>query len=477
MRLFNTLSRKTETLKPLNPPTVKIYTCGPTVYSDAHIGNWSAYIYWDVLVRALTLDGFQVDRIINLTDVGHLVSDADEGEDKLAKKASQEKVTAWEIANRYIASFVDGYRDLNLVKPRQFARATDFINEQLSIVRKLKNLGLTYQIDDGIYLDTSKIVDYGKLAHIDIDGLKAGARVEFNQAKRNPTDFALWKFSNNCKRDMEWATPSDLLDQDGDKDRMGFPGWHLECSAIIYALLGEQIDIHTGGIDHIPIHHTNEIAQMEPITQKPVSQIWLHNNHMKADNNKISKSLGNGYLLSDLAFHGFTPMDFKLLVLQSHYQTESNFSFNNLESAANRLNRWRKMASLRHQLYQTGSSPDKLSFLATKKHLLELANDNLNTPQVLFSIDEAFSKSEEISLEQIDRESLVKLLEFIDQLLGLDLVISTPDITDEQKKLIKQRDFAREAKNYKESDKIRDELLNQGIALEDKSGQTTWYQL
>lgn len=474
MKLYNTMSHQVETLAPINPPTVKIYSCGPTVYNEPHIGNWSAYIYWDVLVRALSLDGYKIDRVINLTDVGHLVSDADDGEDKLARQATRERTTAWEIAEKYIQSFMSGFHQLNLTEPSRFARATDFIPEQLDIVRQLKNLGLTYQIDDGIYFNTAKLADYGKLAQLDLTGLQAGARVEFNDQKLNPTDFALWKFST-AKRDMEWETPSDLLNTPSDAPVMGFPGWHLECSAIIYSLLGEEIDIHTGGIDHIPVHHTNEIAQMEPITKKPVARIWLHNKHLKVNGTKISKSLGNGYVLADLAERGFSPIDFRMSTLQSHFQSEGNFSFDNLESAANRLKHWRKIADLRHQLYQS-STEDRSGLLASKKHLLSIVNDNLNTPQALTEIDQIFHKLEEIESTQINRTALVELLQFIDDLLGFDLIKKSPDISDEDKKLIKQRELARTNKDYKLADQLRNQLAQNDILLDDKpNNQTIWF--
>ncbi|MGI6612490.1 MAG: cysteine--tRNA ligase [Candidatus Nanosyncoccaceae bacterium] len=474
MKLYNTMSRQIEELVPINPPTVKMYSCGPTVYDEPHVGNWSAYVYWDILVRALTLNGYKVERVINLTDVGHLVSDADEGEDKLAKRANRDKVTAWEIADKYIASFMSGFRQLNLVEPIKFARATDFIPEQLEIIRQLKNLGLTYQISDGIYYNTAKLSDYGKLARLNIENLKAGARVEYNPEKLNPTDFALWKFSQE-KRDMEWETPTDLLESVDETPVMGFPGWHLECSAIIHTLLGEEIDIHTGGIDHIPIHHTNEIAQMEPITKKPVARFWLHNHHLKVDGTKISKSLGNGYVLTDLAQRGFSPIDFRMLVLQSHFQSEGNFSFDNLEAAANRLKRWRKFADLRHQIYQqTSDNPSNL--LASKQHILNIINSNLDTPKALTEIDQVFHQLEELEPAQINRPALTELIQFIDNLLGFDLIKKSPDIDDEDKKLIKQREHARAEQDYKKADKIRNQLTKKGILLDDKSeNKTVWF--
>lgn len=478
MKLYNTLSRQIEELKPLNPPTVKIYSCGPTVYNYLHIGNWAAYIYWDVLVRALILDGYKPERVINLTDVGHLTSDADEGEDKLVKKAREQGLTAWDIAEQYISAFKTGFDELNLIPPMKFARATDFINEQLELVRKLKQAGLTYQIDDGIYLDTAKVKNYGQLARLDIESLKAGARVEYNQAKHSPSDFAVWKFAPEANRDMQWLTPADLLDDTEAGEIMGFPGWHLECSAIILNTLGEQIDIHTGGIDHIPVHHTNEIAQTESVTGKPMASFWAHNNHLKSDGTKISKSLGNGYTLDDLAERGFSAMDLKMLILQGHYQKEGNFSFEALESAKNRLASWREVAAFRHQIYDDiAQDHDKtINFLAVKHHLLELANDNLNTPQIMAAIDEAWQilRSPATDFRNIHRQSLVDFIQQIDDLLGFDLMASTPDIDEDAKRLIIERKFAKDNRDFERADAIRAELLEQGIEILDTKNQPLW---
>ena len=478
MKLYNTLSRQIEELRPLNPPAVKIYSCGPTVYNYLHIGNWAAYIYWDVLVRALILDGYKPERVINLTDVGHLTSDADEGEDKLVKKAREQGLTAWDIAEQYISAFKTGFDELNLIPPMKFARATDFINEQLELVRKLKQAGLTYQIDDGIYLDTAKVKNYGHLARLDIESLKAGARVEYNQAKHSPSDFAVWKFAPEANRDMQWLTPVDLLDDPEADEVMGFPGWHLECSAIVLNTLGEQIDIHTGGIDHIPVHHTNEIAQTESVTGKPMASFWVHNNHLKSDGTKISKSLGNGYTLDDLAKRGFSAMDLKMLILQGHYQKEGNFSFEALESAKNRLASWREVAAFRHQIYDDiAQDHDKtINFLAVKRHLLELANDNLNTPQIMAAIDEAWQilRSPATDFRNIHRQSLVDFIQQIDDLLGFDLMASTPDIDENAKRLIIERKFAKGNRDFERADTIRAELLEQGIEILDTKNQPLW---
>jgi len=354
LALHNTLTKKTEDFTPANNNAVSLYTCGPTVYNYLHVGNWAAYIYWDTLVRALAANGYEVNRVMNITDVGHLVSDADEGEDKLEKGARREGKTAWEIAELYTEDFMTGMEKLGLILPTHIARATDFIPQQLDLVRILKEKGFTYQIEDGIYFDTSLFPSYATFAGLDLEAQKAGARIEFNPEKRNPSDFALWKFTPKDEvRDMEWDTPSDLLDSGA---RKGFPGWHLECSAIAMSILGPTIDIHTGGIDHIPVHHTNEIAQSESASGKQFAHFWLHNNHIKSEGTKISKSLGNGYTLQDLKEKGFDPLDYRMFVLQSQYSNEGNFTFENLQAAKNRRHHWRNAAALRHQTHDTLSS-------------------------------------------------------------------------------------------------------------------------
>ncbi len=282
LKFYNTPSRKIEEFKPLNPENVKVYTCGPTVYASPHIGNWVAFIYWDILVRTLQLNGYNVTRTMNITDVGHLVSDEDDGEDKLEKGARQEGKTVWEVAEFYTNEFLKGMRDLNLITPDNLSKATDFIPEQIEIIENLSKKGFTYKTSDGIYFDTAKFPKYADFAHLDLENLKAGARVNFNPEKKNLSDFALWKWSpKDKKRGMEWEYCG----------RMGFPGWHLECSAIAINTLGETIDIHTGGIDHIPVHHTDEIAQSETFTGKTFSNYWLHCNHMTSEGKKISKWL------------------------------------------------------------------------------------------------------------------------------------------------------------------------------------------
>jgi len=472
IKLYNTLTRQKDELKPLSDK-VKIYTCGLTVYSQPHIGNWVGYIYWDVLIRLLKYQDISVERTQNITDVGHLTSDDDSGEDKMEKGARQENLTAWDVAKKYseIAEH-EAYEILKLVRPDHLEPATKFIDQQIEFVSQLEAKDLTYIIPgDGVYFDTSKLDNYGELAKLDVAGLEAGARVKV-EGKKNITDFALWKFSpENSKRDMEWDSPWGK----------GFPGWHLECSVIARETLGDQIDIHTGGIDHIPVHHTNEIAQTESLTGKKFANIWLHNNHIKVDGQKMSKSLGNIYTLSDIMARGFSPMDFKMLILEKHYRTEGNFTWDILASAHNRLHNWRNYAALRHQTHDTiqddeskDSRPDHLNFHATKQAIVEALNDDLDTPKALRVIDQTLSKLDNTPPEKIHRRSLVDLFKTIDELLGLDIINSTPDVTEEAKRLLIERRHLRANQDWAGSDRLRDELAILRITVKDTPSGTIW---
>ena len=481
LKLHNTLTKQLETFTPQSGSAVSLYTCGPTVYGRLHVGNWAAYIYWDILVRTLLVSGYDVERVMNITDVGHLVSDADDGEDKLEKGARREGKTAWEIAEFYTADFIDGMKQLGLLTPEHIVKATDYIPQQLELVRTLAKKGYTYQIDDGIYFDTSKFPDYASFAHLDLSAQRAGARVESNSQKKNPSDFALWKFTPAGEtRDMQWETPADLMLGEV-SGAMGFPGWHLECSAMAMTILGDTIDIHTGGIDHIPVHHTNEIAQSQSASGQLFSRFWLHNNHMKVDGTKISKSLGNGYTLQDLVDRGFEPLDLRMYVLQGHYSSEGNFTFENLTAAKNRRHNWRNAAALRHQIHDTlsgdaerAAQPGGVSLLAVSGALIEAISVNLNTPGVLRIIDEAFARLESSALPLIYRHGLIHALETIDELLGLQLLATSPDITDECKQLLLQRQRARDDKDWVTSDTLRDELLTHGVAVRDSAAGTIW---
>lgn len=475
IQLQNTLTGTLDEFTPQSTDKVTLYTCGPTVYSEPLIGNWVSYIYWDTLVRVLRANNYNVERVMNITDVGHLVSDADDGEDKMEKGARREGITAWDVAQRYTDSFMSGMHQLNLIEPEHVTKATDYIDEQIALVRTLEEKGYTYVIDDGVYFDTSKFASYADFARLDLDSLKAGARVEVNQQKRNLSDFALWKLSpTDTKRDMEWESPWGI----------GFPGWHIECSAMAMSILGDTLDIHTGGIDHIPVHHTNEIAQSEAATGQQFSRFWLHNNHLKVDGTKISKSLGNGYTLQNLVEKGYTPIDFRMFVLQSHYRSESNFTWENLDAARNRLAHWKQLACLRWQMHDTldddstkSSHDSSAKLLAAPHAALEALNNDLNTSTALHAIDEAFTTLETTNLDHIQQSSLQALLAFIDESLGLQLQDSTPDIDDDQKQLIVARERSRDNKDWSRSDQLRDELAEQGIGINDHPSGTRWFYI
>lgn len=468
MKLYNTLTKKVEEIKPSKTSEVTFYSCGPTVYDYPHIGNWYTFIRYDMVVRALRASGLNVNWVMNITDVGHLTSDADEGEDKLEKGARREGQTAWEVAKKYTDYFEEGLHRLNINQPTKLPRATDHIKEQIQLVEQLEEKGYTYIIDDGVYFDTSKVKDYGKLAHLDLKGLKAGARVEQNPQKKQPFDFALWKFSpSGEKRDMEWDSPWGK----------GFPGWHLECSAMSMKYLGETLDIHGGGIDHIPVHHTNEIAQSESATGKQFTKYWFHSNFNLVDGKKMAKSLGNFFTLEDVEKKGFDLMAFRLLVLQSHYQTEAHFSWKNLEAAQNRLSELRAWADLRHQptIDEMPQELDDLwgKTLATMTTCLE---NDLDTPGALASLSNLVNYMFQHAIPRKNGKNAGTALATIDKLLGLKLD-DHPDINEEQKELLKQRQKARDEKDFNKSDEIRDKLKQQGIEVDDTKFGQRWSRI
>ena len=468
MKLYNTMSRTVEDFAPLNGKKVKLYTCGLTVYSQPHIGNWVSYIYWDVLVRTLKASGYDVTRVQNITDVGHLTSDEDAGEDKMLKSALKEGLTAWDVAEKYISIADDeGYNQLGLLRPDHMPRATEYIPQQIGFVKGLEGKGFTYVIADGVYFDTSKLDNYGKLARLDIEGLQFGARVA-DTGKKNPTDFALWKFSPaNEMRDMEWDSPWGK----------GFPGWHLECSVMARELLGDTIDIHTGGIDHIPVHHTNEIAQSEAFTGKPFANTWIHANHIKVDGTKMSKSLGNIYTLDDIKRHGFSLDAFKLMILAKHYSTEGNFTWEILEAAQNRLKGFEAFADLKFQDSDAGTLGEGY-FKKQAERIHAVLQDNLNTSDGLQIINETIDHIDTHAkgLHAMYIQDFNDFLITIDGLLGLNLT-RRENITPSQKALIEQREETRTQKEWAESDRLRDELKKQGIEVRDTETGTVWSRI
>lgn len=448
MKLYNTLTRKVEEFTPINDKRVKIYTCGPTVYSFAHIGNFTCYVYWDLLVRILQLEGWPVDRVLNITDVGHLTSDADDGEDKMEKGAKREGKTVWKVAEMYMGDFLENFHALNMVEPTDICRATDFIKEDTQLVDALYEKGYLYDTADGLYFDTSKFPKYADFARLDLEHLKAGARIEFSDEKRNPSDFAVWKWIRDGEdHAMQWEY----------RGRMGYPGWHLECSTIIHEKLGEPIDIHCGGIDHIPVHHTNEIAQTECAYGEKMANFWLHNNFITIEGQKISKSLGNVYMFSDLEEKGYSHMDYKMWVLQGHFQSERNFSFEDIAAAKQRLLNYRNFAALRWQKEATDMSEVR------KAMMIQLEN-NLNSAGALAELDKSMSTS-------VPDEEFVK---FLDDAFGLKITESTPDISDELKTKIEKRFKAKKEKDFATADALRDEISDEGIALLDGADGSIW---
>lgn len=444
LKLYNTATRKIEDFRPLGGE-VKVYTCGPTVYNFPHIGNYAAYTYWDLLVRTLKANDYKIKRVLNVTDVGHLVSDGDEGEDKLEKGAAREGKSVYEVADFYTNIYMENYAKMEFLPADVVARATDYVKEDMRAVDEMTAHGYTYETTDGVYFDTSKFPGYADFARLDLAGLQAGARVGFNDEKRNVSDFAVWKFIQpGEKHAMRW----DYL------GRPGYPGWHLECSTIIHETLGEPIDIHTGGIDHIPVHHSNEIAQTYAMTGKELARYWLHCDFITVNGQKISKSLGNTYTLDDLAERGYSAMDYKTWLLSGHYQGTRNFTFESLEAAKNRRNNWRARIAL---CYQTSEEQDaEINF----SKILAAVNNNLNSA-------EAFALIDNLELSLVDWQK-------IDELFGLRLIADTPDISEEQYALIKKRDAARAAKDFAKSDEIRDELLAQGIVIKDTPSGGVW---
>jgi len=467
MKLYNTLTRQIEELKPQAVPTVTVYTCGPTVYDYAHIGHWFNYVRMDTLIRALKANGLEPKWVMNITDVGHLTSDGDEGEDKLERGGRREGKTAWEVAEFYTKDFLEGMKALNISEPDNLVKATDHIPEQIDLIKQLEEKGYIYVIDDGVYYDTSKFPRYADFGQLDLDEQQAGARVNFNPQKRNVSDFALWKFSPaGHQRDMEWDSPWGK----------GFPGWHIECSAMSMKYLGPTLDIHTGGIDHVPVHHTNEIAQSEAATGQRFANHWLHSNHVTANGEKISKSLGNGIRLQDIAEKGISPQAVRLHVLESHYRSQSKFSWDSLEAAKNRLQDLKALAVLRWQARPTVGDSATFALEDVPLELKRIVADDLNTPQAMAFLSQITGQLLTVLIENDMVVHFETMLAGIDELFGLGLM-DMPDITDEQKKLLADRDQARADQDWAKSDKLRDELVSQGIGVRDTAQGAIWFLL
>ena len=469
LKLFNTLGRKKQTFKPLKDKIVGLYTCGPTVYNYAHIGNLRTYIFEDILKRVLILNGFKVKHVMNITDVGHLTSDADTGEDKIEMESRKEKKSAWEIAEFYTSAFAEDIQKLNIIPAEIICKATGNIHEQIALVKILDEKGFTYEIaGDGIYFDTSKLKDYGKLTGMKFseltENLKAGARVELVEGKKNPTDFAIWKFSPiGKKRQMEWDSPWGN----------GFPGWHIECSAMSMKYLGESFDIHCGGIDHVNIHHTNEIAQAEAATGKIFVKYWLHGAFLQlAAGEKMAKSTGNFVRMQTLLERGIAPLAYRYFVLTSHYRSPLNFSEEAVRAAETSLNRLYDFVG--RVRAADGKENKNISTLIKnfKKEFLDFVNDDLDTPQALAALNN-FSTAvnkliDEKSFGKKNSQEVLEAIEWADEVLGLKLSERREEkIPAEIKKLLSEREAARAKKDFTAADEIRKKISEMGWIVED----------
>ena len=464
LKVFNTLTRTREVFGPLADNEVRMYSCGPTVYDRAHIGNFRSYVTWDLLRRALQADGYKVIHCMNITDVGHLVGDGDEGEDKLQQSANKIGKTAWEIAKDYEVKFVEDAKALGIVLPEAplLCRATEHMDDQIKLIKILEEKGFTYRTSDGIYFDTSKFPEYGRLSGQLLEDKLAGARVEVNVEKKNPTDFALWKFSypqgitreqyleqspgDIRARHMEWPSPWGL----------GFPGWHIECSAMSRKYLGQPFDIHCGGVDHISVHHENEIAQSVAAYGVPLAIYWMHNEFITVDGQKMSKSLGNFYTLEDCRARGIEPLALRYFYLGAHYRSKLNFTWQAVEAAQNALNGLREMA----REWNTATQEESLDIY---KKFLEEINDDLNSPAAL-AVMWDMAKSD------LPSEAKSANLLAMDSVLGLGLsshVAKPVNIPEEIKAVAMRRWEARARQDWAQSDQLRHELDQMGWRMED----------
>lgn len=447
LKLYNTLSRQKEVFKPIDDKAVRIYTCGPTVYYYAHIGNLRSYLFMDNLRRVLKYNDYELQHAMNITDVGHLVSDADEGEDKMMKAARRENKDPYEIAEFYMNRFLEDLEKLNVSRPEIICRATEHIKDMEEYVQKIIENGYAYETKDTIYFDTSKLDKYGVLSNIKIDEQKAGARVEFDDEKRNVTDFALWiKAPEN--HIMKWDTFWGKC----------YPGWHIECSAMSRKYLGELFDIHTGGIDHIPIHHENEIAQSKGYSGHIPANLWMHCEFLLVDGGKMSKSLNNIYTLEDLKNKGFSPLDYKMFTFTSHYRNKLNFTWESLESAKTALFRL-KDGYQKHAEGSEDVDDSVINEYETKFH--EAINDDLNMPQ-------AMSVVWDVIKNPIKSKKFAELLRKFDQVLGVKIDEKEEiELPKEIEDIIEERKQARTDKDWNKSDELRDKLFDLGYVVKD----------
>ncbi len=449
--LYNTLTRSREAFEPLFDDYVGLYTCGPTVYNYAHIGNLRTYIFEDILKRVLRYNGYRVRHVMNITDVGHLTGDRDMGEDKMESGAAREGKTAWEIAAFYTEAFKQDIRRLNIVEPDVWCRATETIDEQIALIRRLEERGYTYRTSDGIYFDTSLFPDYAKLSHQNLEALQEGARVEKNPEKKNPTDFALWKFSPpGVQRQMEWDSPWGV----------GFPGWHIECSAMSMKYLGDHLDIHCGGTDHIDVHHTNEIAQSEAATGKPFFRYWMHGAFLIVrGGKKMAKSEGNFLTLENTFIKkGLSPLVYRFATFQTHYRKPMEYSPDGIQAARNGLEHLQNQ--VRPLLEEGGGAAE--AHPEFREKFLAAVNNDLNMPVAMAVVQETLKARLDPAVKR------ATVLDF-DRVLGLDLekVAREEALPPEIQELVERRKAARAARDWALSDQLRDEIQQHGYLVQD----------
>lgn len=455
MIVYNTLHKKKEELVPIKEGKIGMYSCGPTVYNYAHIGNLRTYVFMDLLRRALAHEGYKVKSVMNITDVGHLTSDADSGEDKMAKASREQQKSPYEIAAYYTGIFFRDIEALNIMRPNLTPKATDHIKEMIDFVQKLEQTGYGYETSDGIYFDIEKFGTYGKLSDLKLDDQKAGARVEVNDEKHHPADFALWKKAPK-EHIMQWESPWG----------MGYPGWHIECSAMSLKYLGENFDIHTGGVDHIPVHHENEIAQSEALLGRPAVNYWMHGEFMMVDGGKMSKSLGNTYTVSDLKDKGYDPLAFRYLCLNSHYRNKLNFTWEAMESAQVSYKRLLE-AALAHK---NAPAVEVDAVSTALDDFFAAVSDDLNVPKalgIMWVLAKNSTKSQKIydALVTMDTILALDIAKCADK-LAVDEVIP-PEVLE----IADKRAAARAAKDWAESDRLRDVLSQMGYnVLDSKEG-------
>lgn len=456
LALHNTLTSRTDHFEPMDGDTVRLYLCGPTVYSTPHIGNMRTYLFSDVLRRTLRLAGYDVQSAMNITDVGHLTSDADAGDDKLEAAARSERLTAWQVAEKYTQVFFDFAERLNILPTTYVLPATDHIKEQVALVERLDAKGVVYRTDDGMYMDSSEVPDYGKLTPNDTrTQLRAGERVALGE-KRHATDFAVWKFSppDGRKRDMEWPSPWGV----------GFPSWHIECSAMAMAYLGDTLDIHVGGIDHIAVHHTNEIAQSETATGKPFSRWWMHGAFLTLDAEKrMGKSQGNSITLDTLAERGYHPLDLRYLTLLGHYRSPVSFSWDALDSAASARQRLQHRVDLLTEEAVEHPADPAAAGRYVEEFVTALADD--------IAVPRAVAVTWNMLRDQ-DTPPAAKLaaLRLFDEIFGLDLIgtEAPAELPAEIIDLAGRRWNLRKERRFAEADELREQLLEAGYAIEDR---------